>query len=121
MTKRTIQKSRSAEALEVRYREYLCSLRRRDGSLFSKKYVYDKMSRFRLVLDLVGIRRLSDVSDSNFLNILDIVVERLLTDPAMKSRSGRHADYTVVVRQLYDMNNKKRALRYTHYRGEKRN
>ena len=122
MIRRTIQKSKSVEALEARYQTYLWALRRKDGLPFSKKYVWDKMSRFRIVLDLVDTRKLSSISDNNYLEILDVVIEKLITDPTMKNRSERYSDYTVVIRQLYEMNNKgKRALRHTHYRGERRN
>lgn len=121
MTTLSTQRFKSDLAmLEERYRKHLASLKRKDGTSYSEKYVWDKLSRLRRIATVITPKELNSISERNFLCVMDGVIKSFAHTESYGIRN-KHLDLVVVIRQLYEMNNKnKLAPRHTHYGGIKR-
>ena len=106
----------ATEKLEESFRLYLSSRKKRDGSTYGPKYVYDKIARLRTLAKHVSARDLSNLNKSNYLSVIDDIIESFESNAEADQTRAAYADHLVVVRLLYEMNNVgKAAPRYTHY------
>ena len=119
MRRSTQQYNKQLIELEERYRQYLKSLKRPNGSAYGEKYVYDKLSRFRFLTTIVNSNLLSSLSKKNFITVVDEVIGVVGLAKGSVQRN-KYGDHLVVLRQLYEMKNKKeKAPRRTHYGGSR--
>ena len=106
--------------LEERYRKHLTTFKKSDGSHYGKSYVKDKVSRLRYLTSVISPKILNSVSHKNLSDLIDQVIASFAHNPKNGTKN-KHLDYVIVVRHLFEMNNKnKPAPRYTHYGGIRR-
>ena len=108
------------EEFEEKFIKYLTRKGKRDGSAYGDSYVKDKMARLRKLQQLFPISKLSSISDKNYFEITEAVMKEFKQVIGNTNKHYRYADYMVVVRLLYEMNNGgKQAQRYAYYAGVK--
>jgi len=106
--------------LEKKLANFLRRRRKSNGVPYGKRYVKDKISRLRRVASFVPMTALTNVNEGNYIYLIELVIEHFKN---REYRSGEFrqincGDYLVVIRLLYEMNNKgKKAKRYMSYRG----
>ena len=106
--------------LEERYRKHLATFKKSDGSHYGKRYVKDKVSRLRYLTSVISPKILKSVSHKNLSDLIDQVIASFAHNPKSGTKN-KHLDYVIVVRHLFEMNNKnKPAPRHTHYGGIRR-
>ncbi len=104
--------------LEKRYVKFLIRRAKMLKKTLGPKYLKDKLSRFRRLVNDFPLLPYENINDRNFLDIIDTLNEKI---PAKITAGGKSyhggKDYAVIIRQLYEMNTNKSAPVYTHYRG----
>ena len=91
-----------------------------DGKPFGANYVKDKISRMRALSKLISLTMLIDITDDDFIDLIEIVRQQSLATKAVQRGCAvtNSKDHIVVLRLMYEMYNKpKKAPRYTHYAG----
>ena len=108
------------EELETKFVKFLTRKSKRDGSAYGENYVKDKVARLRKLEKLFPISKLSNITDKNYFDITDEVMKEFKQAIGTTNKHYQYADYMVVVRLLYEMNNSgKQAQRYAFYAGVK--
>ena len=109
------------EDLEINFVRYLSRKCKKNGSVYGEHYIKDKVARLRKLQQIFPITILANITDKNFFDITDAVMKKFNTPiGTAKKTHYKYADYLVIVRLLYEMNNGGRqAQRYAYYAGIK--
>ena len=103
---------------EEKFVKYLTRRSKRNGSAYGLNYVKDKVARLRKLQQILSISKLNNITDSNYFDITDEVMKQFNQAIGTTNKHYRYADYMVVLRLLYEMNNSgKKAKRYAYYGG----
>lgn len=108
------------DTIEAQFRRFLLKKKRPDGNPFGENYVKDKISRMRALSKLISLQTLIDITDDDFVDLIELVRRQNSVTKAgrMSSAAPNSDDHIVVLRLIYEMYNKpKKAPRYTHYAG----
>ncbi len=105
---------------ETRLVKFLSRKRKPDGSAYGPNYVKDKVARLRKLEQIFESYELENITDSNYFHFADLIMDAFKQPIGNKNTHYKYADYLVVLRFLYEMNNKgKKAPRYAYYGGVK--
>ncbi len=108
------------EELEERFVGYLTRKMKRDGRLYGKSYLKDKLARLRRLQKILPISKLGNITDENYFELTDKVMKKLNQPIGSIGRNYKYGDCMVVMRLLYEMNNAgKQGKRYVYYGGVK--
>ena len=108
-----------AEFIE-HFRLFLMKQKNSDGESYSPKYVSDKISRLKRMLEVLSVNSLLKINDKSFF----VLFQKLLNNfNGVYNEEGPRIfhkcnDYLVILRQIYLMQTKKQAPRFIHYGGK---
>lgn len=106
--------------LEKRFVKYLTLKNKKDGSTYGANYIKDKLARLRKLEQLFELEKLENITEKNYFDFANDVMSLFKQPIGVSNRHYRYADYLVIIRLLYEMNNKgKKAPRYAFYGGIK--
>lgn len=106
--------------LEMRFVKYLTRKSKKDGSAYGVNYVKDKVARLRKLEQLFQPYKLGAITDKNYFDFADEIMKAFKHPIGTTNKHYKYADYMVVIRLLYEMNNSgKQAPRYAYYAGVK--
>ena len=110
----------TADDLEKKFVKFLSRRKKSDGELYAPTYAKDKVSRLRKLFQILPLEKLTNINDSNFFEISEVVMRKFNQPIANNIYQHQYKDYLVVIRLLYEMNNfGKKAKRYAYYGGKK--
>ena len=109
------------EDLEIKFVNYLSRKSKKDGSVYGEFYVKDKVARLRKLQQLLPVSTLINITDKNYFPITDKIMKEFSQTVGTTTKVRyKYADYLVVLRLLYEMNNGgKKVKRYAYYAGVK--
>jgi hypothetical protein len=108
------------EDLEIKFVNYLSRKSKKDGSVYGEFYVKDKVARLRKLQQVLPVSTLINITDKNYFHITDKIMKEFSQTVGTTKGRYKYADYLVVLRLLYEMNNGgKQVKRYAYYAGVK--
>ncbi len=104
--------------LEIIFIKHLSRRIKRDGSIYGTQYTKDKLSRLRKLYIFFSVKSLANINDDNYFKITNEVISAFPESIGNIKWQYRYADYLVIIRLLYEMNNNgKEAKKYCYYGG----
>ena len=104
----------------MRFIKYLSRRGKKDGSAYGENYIKDKVARLRKLEQLFHPDKLGKITENNYSDFANKVMKTFKQPIGTTKKYYRYADYMVVIRLLYEMNNGgKQAPRYATYGGVK--
>ena len=109
------------EKFEKQFKLFVEKKRSSQNLSSEKKYMKDKVSRLRKLLNIFSLEQLLEVDEDQLLVLTDLLILHFSRiTPPRTSKDTRYKDYMVVLRLVYEMMNKgKSAPKYTHYAGRR--
>ena len=101
------------------YRDFVAKRGKRIKVKNLNKYVSDKISRANMLLRILSKSTIEMSSESEFIEIMDLLSKKTIDPITRKPKPGTN-DYTVILRQFFQMQTSKKAPKNTHYAGVKR-
>ncbi len=104
------------------FRAFLLKQKNKQGEPVSPKYISDKTSRLKRMLEIFSVNVLVNINEESFL----VLFKKLMVNfHGVYNEDGPRVfhkcnDYLVILRQIYFMQTKKQAPRFIHYAGKLR-